>query len=1303
MASPSFGPLDLRDPPKAKNWLRAFSAFTRAKSLEDKPGSLSITDNFISLCGLEALEKLEFIVAPNDIEKMEFKAIREALDLYLEPKSHIVAAERTRFYQCRQQANESISDFIARLRQMAKHCQFDRLKQSADPTEEMVLMGLVAGLRDPTIQSVVLEKMASTDLSISAVHELVRHIEQLRNFVGEHVSGPTGAQSDQIHQHTSTTYPSTHQIDSVQHKSRFNQVTRSADFFHNCRFCGGSHPPRACPAYGKTCSHCGKKNHFAKKCSMKSANTHHVEGDDNIGYVCEINSINEIFQTYKINGHTVKFQVDTGASLSLISSALWRKIGDPPLKNCNKRLEAYDGHLLKTLGYLDTVLESEQHFTPAKLVVVQSEKTFGLLGRDSIVSINSVLTLQNDNAEFLPTIRGFVADMELVDNSPPVFCRARDVPVALEEEISQELTRLEKMGIITPVENGAANASPVVWVRKTDGRLRMCADYKVHLNRRIKTDAFPTPSTEKIFSKLKNAKKFAKLDLKSAYWQIKLNDSARELGVINTSKGLYYVNRLQMGMKNASAIFQKTMESILADIKGLLIYQDDVICFAENDESLQKRLSAVLKRLEEKRVTLNIDKCIERSDKISFLGFQISAGGIEPDHRHVEKVLSINEPKNKQELEHFLGLVNYFGRMIPNFSSIATPLNYLRKKDVEFNWSNECQYSFNKLKAILTQSPLLQPFDLEKEVTLTTDASKNALGASLTQNGKPVLYISRTLSTCEQNYSNIEREALAIIWAILRLKHFLLGHKFTVVTDHKPLVYIFGGTGITEKASARINNWSTKLMCFDFDIVYMPGSSIKHADALSRLSYSDNTNSSIINAVYFEQPLLKTEEVAFETTNDHIAIGIQKRIRSGCWSKCSATEKPFLQRKDRLTIHEGMIYCGEQLFVPTRLRKKAFEICHGENHSGIQSSIRKLQRAAWWPRMTVDIEKWVKECSTCNATRPKTMENEHHWSACDVFERLHADFGYIKSVGDVLIIVDSCSGWIEAFPTANRTAETLIKCFRNVFSRFGICKVLVTDNAPEFVSTVFVNWLSNQGITKMESPPYHPQSNGVAERAVRTVKDGMKAWSFVQTHVEFNAFLQKILFNHRVSAKIRGKSPSEHVFGRRLRVPIVSAHNIGDTVMYKPANSTPSQVTFLMGKGHNTSWLIRQDALVLASNSQIYPHVESSSPTNESRTAPTSVSGPQSSGHLLRNTLQYSGNDGQPISNPASQSANITDLESSSQTLHRLSTEFPLSTHPYNQPITAAARQSADHCNGTLRRSQRMKYIPARYGLDGEV
>ena len=256
--------------------------------------------------------------------------------------------------------------------------------------------------------------------------------------------------------------------------------------------------------------------------------------------------------------------------------------------------------------------------------------------------------------------KNFKASIKLKPGAKDVFCAARPVPLALADQVRAELSRLETLGVISPCNTGVANASPVVWVKKKNGGLRMCANFKVHVNNKIESEAYPLPHQDTVFCKMDGAKYFAKIDLSSAYWQIELDDEAKAISVINTSAGLFTLNRLQMGMKNAASIFQKVIEKCISGLPGTVAYQDDILVFGCTEASLRKWLVAVQNKLEEQGFTINPDKYVDVANKVSFLGFEISPSGIRLDRDLVKKILAIKPPNNIKEVEQFTGMVIFF-------------------------------------------------------------------------------------------------------------------------------------------------------------------------------------------------------------------------------------------------------------------------------------------------------------------------------------------------------------------------------------------------------------------------------------------------------------------------------------------------------------------------------------------------------------------------------------------------------------------------------------------------------------------
>ena len=248
--------------------------------------------------------------------------------------------------------------------------------------------------------------------------------------------------------------------------------------------------------------------------------------------------------------------------------------------------------------------------------------------------------------------------------------------------------------------------------------------------------------------------------------------------------------RLSQGLKNSSSIFQNCIESTLKGIRGVVIFQDGVLVYGTTKDQYEKRILAVKSRLREKNFTINEKKSNSKPvSSVSFLGYSVSKEGIAPDPKHVEKIKNAKPPSNMKQLESFVGLAIFYGRMIPDFATKMLTLNEIRKK--EFRWDMEEQNPFENIKNELYANPLVQTYSLTKEATVTTDASEKAIGRVLSQEGHPVIYVSRKLSQAEQNYSNFEREALSIVFVVTRLKPFLLGRRFTLQTDHKPLKYLF--------------------------------------------------------------------------------------------------------------------------------------------------------------------------------------------------------------------------------------------------------------------------------------------------------------------------------------------------------------------------------------------------------------------------------------------------------------------------------------------------------------------------------
>lgn len=1205
MASPTIEPLELDG--NVEQWFQRMEAIKTVSETYSSEGS-SIDDKTFAIAtlGRSAMTLLQDLLYPDTIAGVSYDKIKTTLVEHLS-KKRLELSERAMFYTMTQKPGETIANFYTRLKKASENCNFRTYL--SDMLRDRLVLGCSCNAAKRKLLQI--EELDLDDaLKLLQASEVVDASNSLMNS-----SQPTMP------------------VDFLKKRTKPDR---------QCYRCGQAmHSDRSqCPAIGKSCTKCHKPNHFAKVCRSrpstgvtakpkfepnKTRRAHYVNDDDAMPTfhieAIPCHAISSTVIPVSCNGHNIKMEVDTGSSATLISLNMWRGIGAPQLSPSSHVFTAYDGHRICPAGEFFAVLAYKEKSVHSKVTVVKAERTFGLLGRDvidALIDLPKSMHHTEEATDYLPTVKVPPVKIELVDGARPTFCKARPVPLPLEELVDKSLCDLERKGVIKPVSS-SAYASPVVWIRKPDGSLRMTADFKVFLNGIVKADSYPIPNLETIFAGMEGARSFAKIDLKEAYFQFPLDRESQEICTLNTTKGLYRLTRLPKGLKNSSAIFQRTMENVLKGLKGVIIYQDDLLLHGKDDNELTRRLTAVTKRLEDKGFTINVNKSVFLAKEIKFLGYLISDKGISPDPSTKEKLQKCQPPRNRSELESFLGFLNFYGRMIPNFAEIVNPLNSLRKQGVPFVWTQHHQTAFETLlKCITSDNTVLRPYSLKEEVVVTTDASEHAIGGVLSQSDKPVICVSRSLSSAERNYSNVEREGLAIIWTLERLRQLLLGRSFKLITDHRPLLKIFGGNSLPKVVSSRLTRWASRLQAFDYTVIYKPGTDIPHADALTRLRFPSDedmvvNSTKIVPAV----PSDILNKVTFATESDRLSCAIRTRIVKGRWSNCSQREMPFKRLKESLTVEDGLIFMGTRLYVPYVCRKDVFDEAHC-THAGIQSTSRRISLCCWWPSLSKDVQKWIQNCEQCATIRPKPGRDIFTWRKEDQpFKRVHMDFCYVPNVGNILVLVDSYSGWIEAFPLKDRTSNRILHKLNSFAIRFGFPETLVSDNAQEFVSTELNAWCQRNGVLKKESPPYHPQSNGAAERAVQVIKAGLRAWPASNTN--FKAFLQRILLQHRSSSRRSdGRSPAEVVFGRRMRVPL-SSRSFGTTVIYKPNNVIPSKaLTYLTSAGSNTSWLLdrARGELKLAHENQLgatIPEVQPEGATVQEDAAPLTSNNDQDS------------------------------------------------------------------------------------------
>ncbi|KAE8276918.1 Retrovirus-related Pol polyprotein from transposon opus Protease [Larimichthys crocea] len=432
--------------------------------------------------------------------------------------------------------------------------------------------------------------------------------------------------------------------------------------------------------------------------------------------------------------------------------------------------------------------------------------------------------------------------------------RSRRLPPADVEALRIHLSQLKDAGIIT--ESRSPYASPIVVVRKKNGKIRMCVDFRT-LNRRTIPDQYTVPRIEDALTCLNGSKWFSVLDLRSGYYQVPMNEADKEKTAFICPVGFYQFERMPQGVSGAPATFQRIMEQTVGDMNLLevLVYLDDLIVFGATLEEHEARLLKVLDHLKDEGLKLSLDKCQFCQPSVTYVGHIISQNGVSTDPKKTEAVTAWPRPRTVTALRSFLGFCGYYRRFVKDYSKVAHPLNQLlsgyppaakkskMKQDIVYlnpsepfgsRWDDKCEAAFEELKRRLTQAPVLAFADPQLPYVLHVDASQEGLGGVLYQDqGKglrPVAFISRSLTLSERHYPAHKLEFLALKWAVVdKLHDYLYGTKFEVRTDNNPLTYVLTST----KLDATGHRWLAALSTYDFSLKYRSG--VQNIDTLHQL------------------------------------------------------------------------------------------------------------------------------------------------------------------------------------------------------------------------------------------------------------------------------------------------------------------------------------------------------------------------------------------------------------------------------------------------------------------------------------
>ena len=682
----------------------------------------------LSVCGASTYQLIRNLVSPQKPSEKTFDELVKLVQEHHQPPPS-VTVQQFAFHSRTRKEGESIANFVAHLRELSEHCQF------GDTLNDMLRDRLICGCNDDRLQRLLLAKPPPLTF------------DKAFTIAQAHESAERSAKD--------LLRPDSSQVNSLKGQ-RDPNFSRDRAVSIECYRCLGAHSPAVWRFKDVACSFCKKTGHIARACRSKRGpvqkDTHkstHTTRRKNLRdtpkrvhqitdseadhspnesmytlFNMNTNRVKPIQVTVNVNGVDITMEVDTGASVSIISESTYRKYWEkgqaPPIVPSSINLKTYTGEQLSIKGVINVTVKYENQCHSLQLTVVKGSGP-SLLGRDWLLKIKlnweklhlnylqpKALKLEDvlnrHNVLFkdeLGLVQSTQAKLHVDPQSQPKYFRPRPIPYALRGKVEQELERLEKAGIIEPVEFSEW-AAPVVPVIKRDGTVRICGDYKLTVNQAAKLDTYPLPKVDDLFSQLAGGKKFTKLDLAHAYQQIALEPDSKQYLTINTHKGLYQYTRLPFGVHSAPAIFQRTIEGILRGVKNVAVYIDDILITGVSEEEHLQTLDKVLSRLKAEGMRLKRDKCAFMLPKVEYLGHVITAKGLHPAEDKIRAILKAPAPHNVAQLR------------LVQLSTLLAPLYTLLQKNKKWFWGTDQKKAFSDIKEILTSPKLLVHYVLRK-------------------------------------------------------------------------------------------------------------------------------------------------------------------------------------------------------------------------------------------------------------------------------------------------------------------------------------------------------------------------------------------------------------------------------------------------------------------------------------------------------------------------------------------------------------------------------------------------------------
>ena len=866
-------PLDVRGD-VAGRWKRfkvMWSNYEIASQLNTQAMGLRVA-TFKTCIGSDALDVLEGFTygtgedetdLDDSLAKMETFCVGEVNELY----------ERYTFNRRDQAPGERFDTYLVALRKLVRTCNYGALAES------LLRDRIVMGIQDQAARKRMLQ---DSRLTLKDAIGVCRAYESTDIKMKAMVPGP--GPGPRLGAELEVSYVK------QRHKTQ-SKEQKGCKTVNDCAYCGYSHQKQKCPAWGKTCAKCGRRNHFAGKClavgrqeqrkhvrnmadeelseeaivlnmeleKRRMEMVHQAQGKD--AHSCKVNIPRKLYAVMKLGQPMRKhrFQMDCGSTVNVLSGTDYQELfDDQEMENVevtDATLVMFNKSETKPLGRrIVTVINPRNHRTYKVDFIIVKGECVPILGARA-VQYMKLMTVNLENVEHEVKSVNKSSEDELLDefedvfsglgrlpgklhleidkSVPPVKLPVRRIPLAIRDMVREELDRLVELGVIAPVDTPTDWISSLVVVMKSSGKVRLYLDPKP-LNKALRRNHYPLPTLDDVLPNLSQSNVFSVADAKDGFWQVELDEESSYLTTFGTPFGRYRYVRMPFGISPAPEEFLRRFQQALQceTLAGVEIIADDLLVHGRGLETHDRSLRELLQRCRQQNIKLNKEKLKLHCSKVRYMGHILTAEGLGIDPAKVEAIRSMPHPTDQQALRRLLGMVNYLQRFAPRLAEVSQPLRDLLKSDCEFLWQDFHDKCLQEIKEMLTVSPVLGYFDPSMDVVVQCDASDRGLGACLTQQGRPVAYASRALTDTESNYAQIEKELLAIVYGMQKFETYVYGRHVVVQSDHKPLETILKKALLS--APRRLQRMMLQMQRFDYEVVYKKGTTMYLADTLSR-------------------------------------------------------------------------------------------------------------------------------------------------------------------------------------------------------------------------------------------------------------------------------------------------------------------------------------------------------------------------------------------------------------------------------------------------------------------------------------